>query len=199
MKPARKPTAAPTRFPSDQVITGWDAAQLLAHADEFEQYHFINCDFANAKLARLRFTDCLFERCNLASATLTDTGLQNVAFSECKLLGLQLSACREMLFTVHFDHCQLGYTSFAGRKMPATRFAHCTLPEADFTNTDLRQATFAHCTLPHAIFHHTQLQGADFTTATEFTLDPEANELQGCRFALTGLPGLLSKHGVVVE
>lgn len=201
MPPRRKPTAArkPDRFPNENIITGWTATQLLAHGDEFEQFHFISCELGGAALNHLRFTDCLFERCNLASATVAGTGMQNVAFADCKLLGVQFSSCRDMLFGVHFDYCQLGYTSFAGKKMPGTRFVHCTLPEADFTNADLSEAVFQSCALPHATFHDTILKGADFTTATDFGIDPENNELSGARFALPSLPGLLSKYGIVVE
>jgi uncharacterized protein YjbI with pentapeptide repeats len=201
MPPRRKPTTArkPDRFPDENIVTGWTASQLLAQGDEFEQFHFISCDFGGATLNRLRFTDCLFERCNLAAATVAGTGMQNVAFADCKLLGVQFAACRDMLFGVHFDHCQLGYSSFAGKQMPGTRFVHCTLPEADFTNADLSEAVFQSCALPHATFHHTRLPGADFTTASDFDLDPESNELRGARFALTSLPGLLSKYGIVVE
>jgi uncharacterized protein YjbI with pentapeptide repeats len=177
-------------------VEGWDAAQLLAHGDEFEHYRFVNCDFSGA---RLLFADCLFERCNLSSALLTNTALQNVAFAECKLLGVPFSAYRDMLFAVCFDYCHLGYASFAGRKRPGTRFAQWTFLEADFTNADLSQAVFQACCLPSATFHGTLLTGADFTSATEFTIDPEANELRPARFALEGLPDLLSTYDLLVE
>ncbi|GAA4352871.1 pentapeptide repeat-containing protein [Hymenobacter saemangeumensis] len=203
MKPRRKTAFAaltkPSRFPASQEVEGWDTARLLAEGSEFEQYRFVGCDFGDANLSRFLFADCLFERCNLSSAQLSNAGLQNVAFAECKLLGVQFSACRDMLFGVHFDHCNLGYTSFAGKKMPGTRFAHCSLPEADFTNADLSEAVFAHCSLANATFHDTQLTGADFSTAGAFTIDPEANQLLRARFALSGLPGLLAKYGLIVE
>ena len=201
MKPRRTPAARrkPDQFPAENVATGWTAAQLLAHAADFEQYRFVSCDFGGARLAGLRFADCLFEHCNLAAATMGSTSLQNVAFADCKLLGVPFSACREMLFGVHFDNCQLGYASFAGKRMPGTRFVRCTLPEADFTHADLSEAVFQECHLPNATFHHTTLNGADFTTATGIRLDPEANPLLGARFALEGLVGLLGKYGIVVE
>jgi uncharacterized protein YjbI with pentapeptide repeats len=203
MPPRRKPVTAalrkPAYFPEANVAENWDAAKLLSHGDEFEEFRFVNCDFSGARLANLRFTDCLFENCNLASATLTNTALQNVAFAGCKLLGVPFGACRDMLFGVHFDHCQLRYASFAGKKMPQTRFTNCDLPEADFTNADLSGVTFDACNLERTVFHNTQLTGADLTTATGYTLDPEANAVQNARFALSGLPGLLSKYGVVVE
>ena len=200
MKPRRKPNAArkPDYFPTENVAENWDARHLLGHA-EFDEYRFVNCDFTEANLSGLRFTDCLFERCNLSSARLAGTALQNVAFDECKLLGLQFTACRDMLFGVHFDQCQLRYASFAARTMPGTRFVRCSLDEADFADADLAEAVFQDCSLAGAVFQNTQLMGADFTTATGFTIDPESNRLQKARFTLHGLLGVVSKYELVVE
>ncbi len=201
MKPRRKPLALrkPDYFPAEQVLTGLTAPRLLALGREFEQFRFVHCELSEADLAGLRFEDCLFERCNLTTAKLSGTALQNVAFAECKLLGVAFGACQDMLFGVHFDDCQLRYASFGGKKLPGTRFNHCSLPEADFTNADLTGSTFAHCDLTGTIFHNTQLAGADFTTATGFSLDPEANAVRGTRFALAALPGLLDKYGLLIE
>jgi uncharacterized protein YjbI with pentapeptide repeats len=200
MKPRRKPSAArkPAHFPDDNVAEGWDARLLAGHL-EFDEYRFVNCDFSGANLSGLRFTDCLFERCNLASASLAGTALQNVAFDDCKLLGLQFTACRDMLFGVHFDQCQLRYASFAGRKMPHTRFVRCVLDETDLVDADLSEAVFQDCSLAGAVFQNTRLTGADFTTATDFTIDPETNPLQGARFTLHGLLGVVAKYNLVVE
>ncbi|WP_052732485.1 pentapeptide repeat-containing protein [Hymenobacter terrenus] len=200
MKPRRKLTAArkPNRFPEENIAERWNARHLLGHT-EFEEYRFVNCDFSEANLSALRFANCLFERCNLSSARLAGTALQNVAFEECKLLGLQFTACRDMLFGVHFNQCQMRYTSFVGRKMPATRFVGCTLDEADFADADLSAAVFEDCSLVGAVFQKTQLAGADFTTATGFTINPETNALLGARFTLHGLLGVVAKYGLVVE
>lgn len=201
MKPRRKPVALrkPDRFPTENVLTGLSGPRLLALGSEFEQFHFVGCDLSEANLGGLRFEDCLFERCNLTNARLGGAALQNVAFADCKLLGLNFGACQDMLFGVHFDGCLLRYSSFAGKKLAGMRFRQCNLTEVDFTNADLSGAAFAGCDLTQAIFHDTQLVGTDFTTATGFSLDPEANNLTSARFALAGLPGLLDKYGLVVE
>ncbi len=201
MKPRRKPVVLrkPDYFPAEQVLTGLDAPRLLALGREFEQFRFVNCELAEANLGGLRFEDCLFERCNLTTAKLGGTALQNVAFADCKLLGVQFSTCQDMLFGVHFDGCQLRYASFGGKRMVGTRFGQCTLDEADFTNADLTGASFAGCDLTRAGFHNTVLAGTDFTTATNYALDPEANTLTGARFALAGLPGLLTKYDLLIE
>ncbi|MDB5236143.1 MAG: hypothetical protein JWR44_3136 [Hymenobacter sp.] len=200
MKPRRKPTVLrkPDRFPEDNVAERWDARHLLGHT-EFDEFRFVNCDFTGADFSHVRFTDCLFERCNLSAVRLAGTALQNVAFDECKLLGLQFTACRDMLFGVHFDQCQLRYASFAGRTMPNTRFVGCNLEEADFADANLTGAVFQDCALVGAVFQNTQLPGADFTTATGFIIDPETNPLTGARFTLHGLLGVVAKFGLVVE
>jgi len=201
MKPRRKPAALrkPDSFPAENVLTNYSGPRLLALGREFEQFHFVGCDLSEVNLSEIRFEDCLFERCNLTNARLGGAALQNVAFADCKLLGLNFGACQDMLFGVHFDLCQLRYSSFAGKKMAGMRFGQCNLTEVDFTNADLNNVTFASCDLTQTIFHNTQLVGTDFTTATQFSLDPEANNLTGARFALAGLPGLLDKYGLVVE
>ncbi|HEX8330803.1 MAG TPA: pentapeptide repeat-containing protein [Hymenobacter sp.] len=200
MKPRRKPTAArkPDYFPEDNVAERWDARHLVGHT-EFDAFRFVNCDFTGADFSHLRFTDCLFERCNLSAVKLAGTALQNVAFAECKLLGLQFTACRDMLFGVHFDQCPMRYVSFAGRTMPGTRFVGCQLDEADFADADLSGAAFESCSLAGAVFQNTKLVGADFTTATGFTIDPVSNALLNARFTLHGLLGVVAKFGLVVE
>jgi len=209
MPPRRKPTTrstsahatplTPADFPPASVHTGVDAAQIRAQGGEIERLRFVGCELAGADLSRLRFEDCLFERCNLASVKLSGTALRNVAFVDCKLLGAVFADCDDMLFSVGFTECQLRYASFVGRRMAGTSFTRCALPDADFSEADLSQATFDECDLARAIFHRTRLLGADFTTAIDFSLDPELNALEGARFALRGLPGLLVKYGVVVE
>lgn len=201
MKSRRTPAAPqkPDVFPEGQVLSGCDATHLLSLGRKLEQYRFIGCELSGADLSGVCFEDCLFERCNLASVRLRGAALRNVAFNDCKLLGVAFSECEGLFFSAHFDECQLRYASFVGAQLAGTRFAHCDLTEADFTDADLRKVTFAECELSRAVFHHTRLLGADFTTATGFALDPETNPLKGARFSVAGLRGLLGKYGLVVE
>ena len=200
MKPRRKPAALrkPTHFPAENVVEHWQARHLADHT-EFDEYHFVSCDFSGADFSGIRFSECLFERCNLSAVRLAGTALQNVAFNECKLMGLQFTACRDMLFGVHFDQCQLRYASFAGRTMPGTRLMGCNLDEADFADADFSGAVFSDCSLAGAVFQNTRLTGADFSTATGFTIDPETNPLLGARFTVHGLLGVVAKYGLVIE
>ncbi|UPL49118.1 pentapeptide repeat-containing protein [Hymenobacter sublimis] len=188
----------PAYFPPERVLTRALPPELVGER-EFENYHFLNFDLSQSNLSGRLFSECRFENCNLAGTSLANTSLQNVAFDGCKLLGLPFEVCRDMLFSVHFDRCQLDYASFAGKAMPNTRFVDCSLREASFTQTDLTGAVFQNCQLERAVFLHTTLSGADFRTAHNVLLDPEVNELKDARFALLSLPGLLARHGLIIE
>lgn len=194
---AAKPLRKPDYFPPENVLHRTLPAEL-ARQREFEEHHFVGFDWSQVDLSGWRFSECLFENCNLAGATITNTALQNVAFAGCKLLGLPFQRCRELLFAVHFDQCQLDYASFAGRTLPHTRFVGCSLQEADFTQADLTGAVFQDCLLRRAVFQQTTLVEADFSTAQEVELNPTANNLKHARFSLHSLPGLLTQYGLVI-
>ncbi|NVO31511.1 pentapeptide repeat-containing protein [Hymenobacter lapidiphilus] len=196
-KPA-KAQARPDYFPPENVLLRV-LPPALVDQREFEQFHFIGFDLSQADLVGCRFTDCLFETCNLAGASLANTSLQNVAFDGCKLLGLQFTVCRDLLFGVHFDRCQLDYALFGGKQMAGTRFEGCSLREADFADTNLTGSVFADCDLTGTLFENTKLADADLRTARHLQLDPALNEVKGARFALESLPGLLTKFELVVE
>jgi uncharacterized protein YjbI with pentapeptide repeats len=194
----RSASRKPNSFPAENVFERWTSEQMRSY-QEVEQCRFVNCDFSNADFSNKKFIDCLFERCNLSLVALSGAGMQNVAFQDCKLAGVQFTACRDMLFEVHFEGCQLSYTSFYGKRMPSTSFVRCALTDTDFTSADLSSAVFQECTLNGAIFSATQLNGADFRTATGFIIDPDSNPLKKAKFRLEGLPGLVTKYGVIIE
>ena len=79
---------------------------------EYELCVFSNCNFATTDLSHIRFIDCEFYDCNLSSATIVQTGFQNVLFKDCKMLGLQFDKCSDFAFSIKVDGCQLNHSSF---------------------------------------------------------------------------------------
>lgn len=193
-----KPLRKPTYFPAEHVLTRTLPPELAGQR-EFEEYHFIGFDFSQTNLSGWRFSECLLENCNLAGASIANTAFQNVAFAGCKLIGLQFQVCRDMLFGVHFDQCQLDYSSFFGRALPNTRFVGCSLQEADFTQADLTNAVFQDCRLQRTVFQQTRLLGVDFRTAQDVVLDPAQNEVKRAQFSLQSLPGLLTQFDLIIS
>jgi len=166
---------------------------------EYEQCTFTNCDFAEADLAGIRFVDCRFDGCNLSLAKVNKTAFREVAFSNCKMLGLRFDACDAFGLSFSFEGCVLDHSSFYKVKALKTRFKNTQLHEVDLTECDLSGSVFTDCDLAGATFDNTNIEKADLRTAYNYALDPERNRMKKALFAMTGLPGLLGKYGIVVE
>ncbi|MBD1397887.1 pentapeptide repeat-containing protein [Pontibacter sp. JH31] len=166
---------------------------------EFEDCVFKNCDFSNGDFSQNRFTDCQFVGCNLAMLRLSGATLNDVVFKECKLTGIDFSACEEFLFTVRFENCLLDYASFLKRKMPKTHFIDSSLKNAVFEQANLTKAKFDNTDLAGAVFERTNLNEANLVTAFNYTIDPELNNIKKSKFSQSGLIGLLARYDIRVE
>lgn len=166
---------------------------------EYELCTFLNCNFSNSDLSKIRFIDCEFFDCNLSSAYILQTEFQNINFKDCKMLGLQFDKCNDFGFSIKVNNCQLNHSSFFKRKLSKISFKNTKLHEVDFTACDLSWAVFDACDLQNAVFKNTNLQHTDFRNATNFTIDPENNQINGAKFTLNTIPRLLTKYNIKIE
>jgi fluoroquinolone resistance protein len=166
---------------------------------EFDKCTFKVCDLSNSDFSYTKFIDCSFVGCNLAMIKLMSSGLNNISFKECKLLGVNFTECEDFLFSVKFEDCVLDYASFMYKKMPKTQFLNSSLQGTVFTKTDLTSSRFDNTNLLNAVFEKTQLAEANFLTAYNFIIDPELNYLKKAKFSMEGLPGLLVKHNLNIS
>jgi len=125
--------------------------------------------------------------------------LNNIHFKECKLIGINFSACLDFLFEVRFENCVLDYASFARKKMGKTAFLNTSMKNVDLSESDLTKATFTHADLNGALFDRTILKEADLTTAINYSIDPEQNNIKKAKFSLHGVAGLLHKYDITIE
>jgi len=166
---------------------------------QYEDCRFIQCDFAGLSLQGNSFTCCEFIECNLSNVQLLGVTLNDVSFKRCKMLGLGFEVCRDFLFSVNFESCQLDYSSFYKRNLKKQLFKLCSLKEVDFTDANLEQALIADCDLAGAKFENTRLEKADLHSSINLSMDPDLNKIKGAVFALQSLPGLLLKHGIKIK
>ena len=149
----------------DQV----DYSENRMEGEAYEQCLFSNCNFFNSDLCRIEFMDCQFINCNFSMTSIIDAAFKNVAFQQCKLMGIDFSKCDDFLFS------------------------------ASFSNADLSFAIFDTCNLLQATFYNSILEKADFRTAINYSFDPAYNKIKKAKFSLEGLPGLLSKYNIEVN
>lgn len=169
------------------------------HGRTFDKCTFTRCDFSRSDFTKSRFIDCTFNGCDLSMMKLRGASMQHVVFKESKVLGVDFSGCSEMLFSVRFEQCALDHSVFVKRRMPKTRFTRCSLKSVDFEQADLNEAVLDTCDLQDAVFNGTLLRGADLTTAFNYSIDPERNEMKGARLSVDGALGLLAKYGLQIE
>lgn len=186
-------------FYQDREFDASDIGAEVLAGSEFENCIFRGCAWAGTDLRKARFTDCLFDDCDLSNAKVEGASFRTVRFIGSKLLGVQFEACNPFLLALAFERCRLDYASFRGLVLKGAAFVSSQLHEADFSGADFSEATFSGSDLAGAVFDGTRLEGADLRDVRNLVLDPQRNRLRGARFSLDGLPGLLERHGIMVE
>lgn len=167
--------------------------------NEFEYCAFIHCNFSGVDLSDFRFVDCRFSDCDVSNAKLQKTTLNDVRFSNCKLLGLHFEDCSEFLFTVSFERCIIDFSSFYGRSLKKSVFKNCSLQQVDFTDADLTGSSFEESNLLNAVFENTVLEKVDFRSAVNFIIDPEKNRVKKAKFDRLALAGLLTRYDIQIS
>jgi uncharacterized protein YjbI with pentapeptide repeats len=183
----------------DQRIEGISYAEGEIIQETFDYCTFVKCNFTKTQVALCLFNDCSFVDCNLSMTDFNQSTLNNVSFKNCKILGVSFGKCHDFIFEVSFDNCVLDYSSFEKRKMPKTSFLRSSLKGTDFGLADMKQCRFVESDLTEAIFYNTNLQEADFSTAYNYTIDPDENNIKKARFSREGLTGLLYKYNIIIE
>ena len=175
---------------------------LLEHSLDkgiYENCEFNNIDISNLNFSDYRFIDCVFNGCNLSLTKLDKTGLQDVKFIGCKMLGLHFDALSDFGLSVSFENCLLNHSTFYSKKLKKTVFKGCSLQECDFTKCDLTATQFLDCDLLNTTFDDTILEKTDFRTAYNYAFNPERNRVKKARFSTNGLAGLLHKYEILID
>jgi len=187
------------KFEENTIFKNITAAEFEGSERTFEDCQFINCDFSYANFSHITFINCVMDTCNLSLIKLTETGLQGVAFKDCKITGVNFGESSSFSLEVAFKKCVLDYTVWHKKKLKGTIFDDCSFEEADFSEADLTNAEFQKCNLNRAIFNRTILKSADLRSAYNFNIDPENNTINKAKFSADALNGLLIKYNLVID
>ncbi len=182
----------------DQIFKGIDFSLKLFEKSDYEYCQFIACNLTEQDLTNISFLECEFVDCDLSSVKLLNTGLKDIQFKNCKMLGLHFDQCSTFLLNMTYTDCQLDLSSFYQLPLKQTSFTNCSLKEVDFVETDLTESTFKDCDLTGSVFESSILNKVDFSTAFNYIIDPEINQIKGAKFSISGLIGLLQKHNIKV-
>lgn len=171
-----------------------DYSEKLLRNREFYKCDFVGCDFTKSDLRGNSFEECNFEDCNFSMTEVGGAGFRDAKFIRSKILGVDFTRCNTFMFSFDFDTCILDYCTFFGTKLKNTSFIECSLKEVDFTEVDLSSSVFRNTDLTGAVFSNTNLEKADFTSAINFSIDPQYNQVKKAKFSAYQLEGLLYKY-----
>jgi len=183
----------------DQKFHNLKNAQADLRSKTFSQCTFVNCDFTESNFTDSKFTECKFTQTNLSLATLDGFKLQDVRFSESKLVGVDFTRCNTFLFEINFHGCVLSGCNFSSLKLPGTSFKECTVKECDFVDADLTGSNFFKSNLKGSLFHHTNLSKVNLVDAKDFSINPETNKLEKAKVSLTEAVVLMEYLGLIIE
>ncbi len=165
--------------------------------------YFRGCRFEHLRLSEVALTDCtledcVFESCDLTMATVAGAAFHDVLFRRTKLMGVDWTDVRGVIFEATFEDCNLSHATFAKRKLRGLQIRNSRVHEATFLEVDLRQAVFAGSDLQGARFIATDLQEADLSEAQNYEINPTENRLNKTRFSQEAALALVADLGVIV-
>src|SRR6476620_1297891 len=126
----------------DETFAGVTEAKLDLRGKRFSNCTFEAMNLPDARLDQCVFADCRFVRCDLSMSKLSECSLREVSFEHTKLLGIDWSTARVLVFEVSFHTCVLSYGSFFKRRLRETKLIDCVAHEVDFSAADLTAADF---------------------------------------------------------
>jgi uncharacterized protein YjbI with pentapeptide repeats len=166
---------------------------------EFDHCTFKNCDFTDKTLTGNDFIHCKFILCNLSMVKWEGSSLNDVTFSNCKILGVDFSKCSKFLFSVAFEDCILNYSYFYKSELKNTIFKNCVLQEVNFSEANLFNVKFINCDLANAIFERTNLEKADFTLAKNYSFKLESNKIKKAKFSVPEVLGIFNSYDIIIS
>jgi len=183
---------------TDELFTNKDF-QFAKLDDEYDNCIFKSCDFSEKDLRSISFVECAFTECNFTLTDLKGSAFKDVKFEKCKMLGVKFSDLNPFLLQMHFNECQMQESSFYNSNLKSSTFQSCKLQGADFTEANLENSLLEHCDLSDCSFDQTNLKNADLTGSFNFNIDPEKNQIQGAKFSINELIGLLIKYQLKID
>ena len=186
-------------YTADQRFDKKDFTTSPLSFGDFEQCHFIQCNFNGVDLNDFNFINCEFVECNLSLAQINGTTFQEVNFTNCKMMGFNLETSNKFGLKVKFNQCILNDSSFYEVQLPKTHFKDCALEHVDFAYADFSQTFFENCNLKNAIFEQTNLEKANLISSFNFSINPTQNKIKNAKFSKENCLGLLDIFNVKIE
>lgn len=168
----------------------------------FEECTFNNCIFKETVFRSCKFVDCQFVKCDLSIVKLNFSRFSDVAFDECKIIGVNWTTVAWPSFAlcapIKFHQCILNDSTFFGLSLEEITIEDCIAHDVDFRDGNFSQANFVSTDFSNSLFNKTNLTGVDFIDATNYNIDINHNEIKSAKFCRQEAISLLDSLGIVL-
>ncbi len=169
---------------------------------KFFDCEFVRCDFTEITLEKCQFTDCNFIECNLSLIKVTLSAFINVAFDQCKMVGVNWTAAKWPQFKlespISFYHCNISESSFYELGLSHLVLESCKAHHVDFRSADVSHASLAYTDFMGSYFGETNLSSADLVGSENYSINVLENEIKGAKFSLPDAVDLLGPLGIKI-
>jgi fluoroquinolone resistance protein len=182
------------------TFTGLNWSRRDVTVKEFDGCTFKECDFSETVFSKCKFIDCQFFQCNLSLAKITLSKFSDVAFDECKMVGMDWTKAAwsslALASPIKFHKCILNDSSFFGLNLEELAMEECKAHDVDFRECNLTEANFSYTDFAHSLFKKTNLARANFAEAINYDIDIYVNEIKGAKFCRYEAARLLEGLGI---
>lgn len=183
---------------TEEKFAGLDIADVEKMANNYESCEFLQCNFQEADLRKIRFTDCVFLSCNFSLSQMKGASFHDCRFQNCKMLVIDWTSLNS-LRSPQFLACVMTANNFSSMQIPDAVFSGSLLKDTRFREAKLRRANFSDCDLEGAEFGQCDLRDCDFRQARNYRISPLENQIKKAKFSLPEAISLLQDFGIELD
>jgi len=167
----------------DEQFTNLSLDEQTISNISFDYCRFINCSFNKVVFENCSFSESTFDSCDLSLVNVKTSIFNDIKFLNSKVTGVDWSSIG-LPFEVNFENTNISMSSFYMLDLRHTQFIKSKLHDVDFVKTNLQKANFKESDLLGSSFSNTNLSNADLSTAYNYMIDPNKNNLKGTKVSL---------------
>ena len=183
-------------------------SDLALEKAEFDHKIFENCtfnksNFNEAKFTACKFVDCEFISCNLSSIQIKSSSFSETVFDESKLIGINWTQAKwpyiKLNSPINFYRCNISHSSFYELDLKEIIIEECKAHDVDFREGNFSNGSFMLTDLQGSLFMHTKLYASTFTSAINYHINPNENDIRKGKFSIPEVMNLLDCFQIQIE
>lgn len=166
----------------NDVIYDYEINNCIIDNQYNQLFHFDGCYFKKVKFIsnnniKVRFINCIFEDCDFSNFRMSNSTINQVAFNNCKLYGIDLSISD--IRDVIFFNTTLSFGNFTDCHMDYCMFNNCDMQNSFLDSVRFKDVTFKTTDLCFSEIIHTSLKNIDWSDSKISGIKIDIRDLRG--------------------